>query len=170
MDDSADDRALVARVRMRQLGMLRDRRDLYLRGLVEVCSETVFADRCTVYIVHPRQSLLRSWVAQGADGQISLRIGEGLAGQAAATGETINVVDAYEDPRFDRTVDQRLGYRTTSMLVVPVLGSDGRRVIGVIQALNKRNGAFERPDQILLEQIAESASPVLEEGQAVLDG
>lgn len=166
MDDRADDRALVARVKMRQLGMMRDRRELYFRGLVEVCSEAVVADRCTVYVVHDRESVLRSWVAQGAEGQITLKIGEGLAGQAAATGETINVVNAYEDPRFDPTVDQRLGYRTTSMLVVPVRGGAEQRVIGVIQALNKRGGAFERADQVLLEQIAESAAPVLEEGRA----
>ena len=48
------------------------------------------------------------------------------------------------------------------MLVVPVWGSDNRTVVGVIQALNKRNGAFERRDQMLLEQIGDTVGPVLE--------
>ncbi len=161
-----DDLALLARIKMRQLAMLRDRRDLYYQGLVELCSEMVAAERCTVYLVHPRENLIRSWAAQGAQGDISLRIGEGLAGQVAATGETINIMDAYVDPRFDPSVDQRLGFRTASMLVVPVWSGDGRRVVGVIQALNKRTGVFERQDQILLQHIAEGAASVIEQARA----
>jgi len=79
----------------------------------------------------------------------------------ALTGETINVPDAYADPRFDRNVDLRSGYRTLNMLVVPVWDPTGRNVIGVLQVLNKRSGPFERRDQMLLERIAESVSPVL---------
>ena len=89
-------------------------------------------------------------------------MGQGLAGHTAMTGETVNVPDAYADARFDRNVDLRTGFRTLNMLVVPVWGSDGQTVVGVIQALNKRNGAFERRDQMLLEQIAETVGPVLE--------
>jgi len=77
------------------------------------------------------------------------------------TGETINVPDAYADPRFDRNVDLRSGYRTLNMLVVPVWDQAARSVIGVLQVLNKRSGPFERRDQMLLERIAESVSPVL---------
>ena len=86
----------------------------------------------------------------------------GSTRMTALTGETVNVPDAYADARFDRNVDLRTGFRTLNMLVVPVWGSDGRTVVGVIQALNKRNGAFERRDQMLLEQIAETVGPVLE--------
>jgi len=87
--------------------------------------------------------------------------GMGRAGQAALSGETINVPDAYADARFDRDVDLRTGFRTLNMLVVPVWGSAGRTV-GVIQALNKRDGTFERRDQMLLEQVADTVAPVLE--------
>jgi serine/threonine-protein kinase len=93
--------------------------------------------------------------------EIRLPLGAGIAGQAALTGETINVPDAYADPRFDRNMDLRSGYRTLNMLVVPVWDATTRGVIGVLQVLNKRSGPFERRDQMLLERIAESVSPVL---------
>ena len=48
------------------------------------------------------------------------------------------------------------------MLVVPVWGSDGQSVVGVIQALNKRDGTFERRDQMLLEQVADTVAPMIE--------
>jgi len=157
-----DEASAAARIRLRHLGLLRDHRNQYFQGLVELCSETVGAERCTVYVVQTKEHRIRSWAAQRADGGISLAIGEGLAGQVAATGETVNVMDAYADPRFDPSVDQRLGYRTVSMLVVPVWSGDGRRVVGVIQALNKMVGVFERQDQVLLEQIAAGAAPIIE--------
>ena len=69
--------------------------------------------------------------------------------------------DAYADSRFDREIDKRTGYRTHNTLVVPVWGKQGRPV-GVIQALNKRDGTFERRDQMLLEQVADVVAPVLE--------
>ena len=55
----------------------------------------------------------------------------------------------------------RTGFRTLNVLVVPVWGSHGKPV-AVIQVLNKRNGTFERRDQMLLEQIAETIAPVAE--------
>jgi serine/threonine-protein kinase len=164
-----DEASAAARIRLRQLGLLRDHRDQYFQGLVELCSETVGSERCTVYVVETKEHRIKSWAAQRVGTSISLEIGEGLAGQVAATGETINVMDAYADPRFDPTVDQRLGYRTASMLVVPVWSGDGRRVVGVIQALNKKVGVFERQDQVLLEQIAAGAAPVIEQARVGLE-
>jgi putative methionine-R-sulfoxide reductase with GAF domain len=100
-------------------------------------------------------------VAQRTTTEIRLPLGQGLAGHSALSGETINVPDAYADSRFDRKFDMRTGFRTLNVLVVPVWGSRGKPV-AVIQVLNKRNGTFERRDQMLLEQIAETIGPVAE--------
>ncbi len=155
-----DDKVALVLVKLSHLAVQRDR-DAYLRGLVDLCSQAVEAERCTVYIVNHERKELWARVAQRAATEIRLPLGQGLAGQAAATGETINVPDAYADARFDRNVDLRTGFRTLNLLVVPVWGADGKIVVGVIQALNKRNGAFERRDQMLLERIAETVGPVL---------
>lgn len=134
----------------------------YLERVTELCSRATDADRCTVYVVDRQQGELRSTVAQRIGVEIRLPIGRGLAGHVASTGETINVPDAYADPRFDRAVDRLTGYRTSNILAVPVWAQSGRTVVGVIQVLNKRDGAFERHDQILIERIAEAVGPVLE--------
>ena len=156
-----DDKVALVLVKLGHLAVQRDR-EAYLRGLVDLCSQAVDAERCTVYIVDYKRNELWARVAQRTATEIRLPLGQGLAGQSAQTGETINVPDAYADARFDRNVDLRTGFRTVNMLVVPVWGGDGNTVVGVLQALNKRNGAFERRDQMLLEQIAESVGPVLE--------
>lgn len=155
-----DDKVALIQVKLGHLAVQKDR-EAYLRGLVDLCSQAVDADRCTVYVVDRERNELVARVAQRTTTEIRLPLGQGLAGQAALTGETINVPDAYADPRFDRDIDMRTGYRTLNMLVVPVWGANGRPV-GVIQALNKREGTFERRDQMLLEQIADTVAPVIE--------
>jgi len=155
-----DDKIALIQMKLSHLSVQKDR-DAYLRGLVDLCAQAVDAERCTVYIVDHEKKELWARVAQRTATEIRLPLGQGLAGQAALTGETINVPDAYADARFDRNIDLRTGFRTLNMLCVPVWGSVGRTV-GVLQALNKRDGTFERRDQMLLEQIAETVAPVLE--------
>jgi len=158
--DREDDKVALIRMKLTHLSVARDR-DAYLRALVDLCSQAVDAERCTVYLVDQAKHEIHSKVAQRAQTEIRLPMGKGLAGQVAVTGETINVPDAYADARFDRNIDLRTGFRTLNMLVVPIWGKAGRPV-GVIQALNKRDGTFERRDQMLLEQVAETVAPVLE--------
>lgn len=59
-----------------------------------------------------------------------------IAGFVAATGEAALIKDAYSDPRFDRRVDVSTGYRTTSVLCVPLKDAHGK-VVAVLQAVNK---------------------------------
>jgi GAF domain-containing protein len=150
-----------------KLGQLAGERDpgVYLRRLVELCSQATGAERATVFLVDQKKKELSAKVAQQTAVEIRLPLGRGLAGHVAATGETINVPDAYADPRFDRSVDQRTGFRTLNALVVPVWGDGAGRVVGVIQVLNKQQGAFERQDQMILERIAETVGPLLKQMQ-----
>ena len=157
-----DDKVAFVLMKLTHLAVQKDR-EAYLRGLIDLCSQATEAERCTVYFVDQARKELWSRIASRTAMEIRLPLGAGIAGQAALTGETINVPDAYADPRFDRNVDLRSGYRTLNMLVVPVWGGGGRTVIGVLQVLNKRSGPFERRDQMLLERIAESVGPVLEQ-------
>lgn len=156
-----DDKVTLVMVGLGHLQFIKDRHT-YLERLVDLCSRAVDAERCTVYVADHARGEIRSAVAQRAGMEIRLPIGRGLAGQVALTGETINVPDAYADPRFDRSVDRATGFRTVNILAVPVWGPDGRTV-GVIQVLNKRGGSFERHDQMLLERIAEASRTVLEQ-------
>ena len=70
--------------------------------------------------------------------EIRFPVGTGIAGQVALTGEILNISDAYADKRFNRTVDQLTGYKTHTILCMPIYirGS----IIGVVQMVNKRTG------------------------------
>ena len=156
-----DDKVALINMKLGHLAAERDH-DAYLRGLADLCSQATDSERATVYVVNERRKELWAKVAQRTTLEIRLPLGRGLAGHSAATGETINVPDAYADPRFDPNVDRRTGFRTQNVLVVPVWGTDGKTVVGVIQVLNKRHGAFERRDQMLLERIAKTVGPMLQ--------
>lgn len=154
-----DDKVAFVLMKLTHLAVQRDR-EAYLRGLIDLCAQATDAERATVYFVDHAKKEIWSRIAARTAIEIRLPLGSGIAGQVGLTGETVNVPDAYADPRFDRNVDLRSGYRTLNMLVVPVWDPNGRAVSGVLQVLNKRSGPFERRDQMLLERIAESVGPV----------
>jgi len=156
-----DDKVAFVMVKLGHLAFQKDP-DAYLRGLVDLCIHAVEAERVTIYVLDGSKNELWSRHAHRFPAEIRLPLGQGIAGLVAQTGETINVPDVYGDPRFDRDVDERSGFLTLNTLAVPVWSTDGRRVIGVIQVLNKRDGSFERHDQMLLERIVENVAPALE--------
>lgn len=84
--------------------------------------------------------------------EIRFPIGTGIAGQVALTGEILNIPDAYSDPRFNRLIDQKTGYKTETILCMPIFirGS----VIGVVQMVNKRSGYFNKEDEESFEMFA----------------
>ena len=68
------------------------------------------------------------------------RSGKGLAGYVAKTGETVNITDAYKDPRFNPEIDRKSGYKTQNVLCMPMRDKEGK-IVGVFQFLNKRDGS-----------------------------
>ena len=75
----------------------------------------------------------------------------------SARGIAEIIDDAYRDPRFNAEVDRRTGYRTRSILCVP-LRNRADQIIGVTQMLNKRSGEFTAVDMALLEAISRHAA------------
>ncbi len=96
------------------------------------------------------------WTVSGEQGgeleEVRRPAGKGLAGYAAQTGEVLNVVDAYDDPRFDPEHDGIAGDRARSVLCVPVKRDDA--VLAVLAASNKVNAVFGDEDAALLEATA----------------
>ena len=87
-----------------------------------------------------------------------------LAGFVAATGETINIPDAYADSRFNPEVDKSTGYRTKTILCMPMKNKDGK-TIGVFQLLNKSNGTFSKEDEEFIDALSIHASIAIENAQ-----
>lgn len=107
---------------------------------------------------------LRFEVALGDKGQmlkdITVRVGEGIAGTAAATGQPIISQDVEADERWSRDVAYAIDYPTTSILCVPMLLRD--EVVGVIEVINKRSGPFTEYDVQLMQVIAHQSAMFLE--------
>ncbi|XP_058455487.1 probable 3',5'-cyclic phosphodiesterase pde-5 isoform X2 [Malaya genurostris] len=84
--------------------------------------------------------------------EIRFPIGTGIAGQVAMSGEVLNIADAYADTRFNRSIDQLTGYKTESILCMPIFIRGN--VIGVVQMINKRIGYFNKEDEEAFEMFA----------------
>jgi len=124
----------------------------------------VDADRGTLFLVDNKSQEL--WSMQG---ELNIRVPKkaGIAGSVATTGETINISDAYSDPRFNKDVDKKTGYRTNTILCMPLRGdaASGHEVIGVIQVINKKVGVFDEEDENIMDSFLSIAGPILQHSQ-----
>ncbi len=142
--------------------------DTLLRMIVERVTALMEADRATLYLVTDDGSELWSKIVQGDQAvEIRLSVGEGIAGWVAETREIVNIPDAYADQRFQPAVDLKSGYRTRSILSVPMIGALGG-LVGVMQVLNKDGGPFTTSDEELL--VAHLLSRILAQAITVLGG
>lgn len=138
--------------------------DTLLPLIMREAARVVEAERCSLFILTRDRTELTSRVAQGTSQEIKLPLGQGIAGTVAQTGETINLVDAYQDPRFQRDWDVKNNYRTRSLLCVPMRDTRGQ-VTGVLQALNAVDGAFDGEDVELLLALGGQAAQAIENAQ-----
>ena len=129
-----------------------------LQATENIVAETcriLSCDRATIFTVDRVTQELVLTVAEGAK-NIRVPIGQGIAGTVAATGETINIVDAYSDSRFNSNADKTSGYRTTTILCMPIKSLDGT-IVGVLQAINKKEGTFSSTDEEVMSMLATQA-------------
>ncbi len=134
--------------------------DYLLPLIMDEITRIIDAERSTFYVVDHERGEIWSKIAQKAEvNEIRLKIGVGIAGHVAKTGETVNIQDAYSDPRFDPSTDKKTGYRTRSVLCMPVFEPVSSKkqkkpkILAVIQALNKKSGVFTREDEELMASV-----------------
>jgi sigma-B regulation protein RsbU (phosphoserine phosphatase) len=143
--------------------------DELLDIILDMALEIVNGDRGTVYVLDEVTNELWTKIAKGLDGgrvTIRLALGKGIAGYVAATGDTINIPDAYLDPRFNPEYDRQTGYRTRSILCMPMKTNDGK-VMGVFQLLNKQKGEFTESDVAIINALSIHASLAIENARLV---
>lgn len=158
------------------LSSIKDLGQLVAGQMVPELVHLLDADRGSVFLIDEGRQELYSLVALGAEiKEIRFPLDRGLAGHVAMTGETLNIPDAYADPRFNPEIDRRTGYHTKSVLCVPMVTPQGRR-IGVVQVINKKNAAvFTHEDEEMLLAIASEATisilsvKLVEEQKALFD-
>lgn len=126
--------------------------------------EHLQAERASLFLVDEGGGLRSRIAHQPGDRPLVIELppSRGVAGHVARTGETVNLADAYADPRFDPETDQRTGFRTRSLLCVPLRDRHGR-VFAVAQMLNKRDGAaFSAADERALGDFTGALATILE--------
>jgi signal transduction histidine kinase/putative methionine-R-sulfoxide reductase with GAF domain len=139
-----------------------------LELILQKINDAVEADRSTLYLMDDRKAELVSRIAQGDEvRQIRLKMGQGIAGHVAQTGRTLLVNDPYSDARFNPDLDLVSGYRTRSILAVPMKNHLGR-TIGVIQVLNKKTGLFSDHDAIILAALSTQAAIAIDNSRLFL--
>ena len=121
------------------------------------------ADRVSIFLLDREKCELWSVISQEKKiMRLDARLG--IAGSVAMTGQTINVADAYEHPLFYKELDLQTGYRTKTLLAVPLRDLRGE-IIGVGEAINKSEGLFTDEDAELLQTLAAHVSDTIETTQ-----
>ena len=116
--------------------------DVLLAKIMNGATELLGAERSTLFLYDDKTEELWSLVAEGAGSrEIRVPAGAGIAGAVVESGEALNIPDAYADSRFNPEVDRHSGFKTRSILCIPIV-SGRAELIGVTQVLNKRDGVF----------------------------
>jgi signal transduction histidine kinase len=85
---------------------------------------------------------------------------KGIMGRVLRTGEPATILDTAKDPDFYGGLDAAIGFKTKNLVIVPLEG--GKRIMGVLTAINKKAGAFDEKDRKLLTMIASTVALSIE--------
>lgn len=133
--------------------------DTMLNEVVAASLNILDAERGTVFLYDEDTDELVVRVATGV-GSFRIPSDKGVVGESARTRQLINVRDCYADPRFNREIDKRTGYKSRCMLTIPLIGYEDS-LIGVLQILNKKSGVFDEQDEFVASALAAQAAVVL---------
>ncbi len=138
-----------------------------LQSVMDQARDLMQADRSTLFLLNRETNELWTNITK-ADGKTMMKLripaNKGIVGYVASTGEILNIIDAYDDPRFDPTTDQQSGYRTQTVLCMPVFNAKGE-LIGVTQLINKNQGTFTNSDEEFLRAFNSQAGMALQNSQ-----
>ncbi|MDB9311317.1 adenylate/guanylate cyclase domain-containing protein [Aphanizomenon sp. CS-733/32] len=113
-----------------------------LHSITLKTGELLGADRTTIFLLDEEQQELWSILAEGKNKsplEIRIPANKGIAGEVASFKRVVNIpFDFYDDPRSSvaQEQDKRNGYRTYTMLALPLLNTDDK-LVAVVQLLNK---------------------------------
>lgn len=141
--------------------------DVLLHRLLGMVTDTLDAEAASLGLIDSERNELVFQVAVGTAGEtvenFRLPMGKGVAGWVAQHKEAVRIHDAQEDPRFLEHIDMATGFQTRSLLVLPLLHGD--RILGVLEAINKRSGPFTEGDESLCAVLANTVAVSLENFQ-----
>jgi len=102
--------------------------DEAIERIVDETCECLDCDRATTFIYDNMREELWSKSAKGSNETIRVPVNRGIVGHVFTKGELLNIPNAYLDERFNKAVDMKTGYKTTTILTVPIRDDNGRVV------------------------------------------
>lgn len=142
----------------RQLALTTDLQSL-LKEIENAVLTVLDCERATVLVYDQDNNELYSCVNSRSE-NIRLSVDQGIAGICFKDKILLNIPDAYQDPRFNQTVDKQTGFKTRNMLACP-LSVSGQETLGVLEVLNKYDGCFDAHDETLLRTFAAQSAIAL---------
>ncbi|MSR60505.1 MAG: sigma-54-dependent Fis family transcriptional regulator [Planctomycetaceae bacterium] len=143
-----------------QLSLARETKPL-LELIAREAARLLDADRASIFVWDREHHEVVACPALGYEGNmLRLKDDTGIVGDCLQTGQSIRVDDAYSDPRFNKQVDAKTGYKTRNLLCVPLVDAGGQR-IGAFEVINKRHGDFGDDDQESLQELGLQAAVAL---------
>ncbi|UZO82167.1 GAF domain-containing protein [Aquimarina sp. ERC-38] len=120
--------------------------------IINKAAEITGADRSSFFLLDKETNELWTLFAKGLDNEV-VRTRKGIVAKVAATGKPCIINDPYHHSDFDPSIDKQTGYRTTSIISVPVFDKY-QQILGVVQAINKKEGVFSKDDLHILNGFA----------------
>jgi len=131
-----------------------------LQQIMDQARTLLGATAASVFLTDSDRLYLRSTI-NSTGRTLRIPIVKGIAGHVATTGEPLIVPDAYKDARFDQSVDKKTGFKTDTILCVPLKDRKGE-ILGVVQLINKSGGgSFTDQDLHFLQVFACQASTAI---------
>ncbi len=138
--------------------------ELDLENLIQLimtkAAEITKADRSSLFFIDEQTGELWTTYAKGLEKE-TVRTKRGIVAEVAKSKKALIVNDPYNYPAFNASVDLKTGYKTESILSVPVFNTDNH-IIGVIQVINKIEGSFNTKDLTILNGFAGQISIAIE--------
>ncbi len=140
--------------------------DAILLEILNHISTQLNCERATAFLLRDgRTGKLHARQMAGSDFiEIVIDATRGVVGHVVTTGESMKIDDAHESPYFDDSVDRRTGYRTRTILCVPLRNAEGE-ILGALQAINRHDGLFSDEETAYLEAFAVLAALAVERDQ-----
>jgi putative nucleotidyltransferase with HDIG domain len=134
------------------------------RRAIEAATKLSDAETGSLLLIDTETGDLFFEVALGDKGdalkEIRLAKGQGIAGWVAESGEAVIINDVRSDPRFFSGADTKSSFETRNMICVPVKTKD--KMLGVLQAINKKEGSFDDEDRDILIALANQVATAVE--------
>lgn len=141
-----------------------------LNRFMENASRQMDCEKGTLFMYDKKSKELWTAVLQHDQiAEIRVESNQGLVGHAFTNKEIINIKDAYQDPRFNQNVDAKSGYKTRTVLCMPVMDRSGN-CVGVAQMLNKiGNNPFSKEDETLLAKVVQDIADTMEKSGRLIN-